>query len=138
LREGFQCDLSRDDVRRNVQATLDFYGGWHLNAMRILSVNGDVDPWSVLALTEDLSKQLPAHWVKGGEPSLLDSQSEEKRQPRDCLCASSNLFASLGVVGNTRWHSIGNARRRVAFSHLVLGDDLENSIDVINARRPLQ
>jgi len=37
-------------VGRNVEDTLDTYGGWEMEGTRILSVNGDIDPWSALSL----------------------------------------------------------------------------------------
>jgi len=42
--------IDADRVARNVQDTLDYYGGWDMKATRILSVNGKVDPWSALSL----------------------------------------------------------------------------------------
>jgi len=64
------CDVAfgvkPDQVASNVQETLERYGGWHLNATRILSVNGDVDPWSDLAVTDGKgNSNLPTHWVPG-------------------------------------------------------------------------
>jgi thymus-specific serine protease len=37
-------------VVQAVQETLAYYGGWKLKATQVLSVNGNVDPWSELAL----------------------------------------------------------------------------------------
>ena len=38
----------------NVQQSLQHYGGWNMDTWHIVSVNGDVDPWSMLALTSPL------------------------------------------------------------------------------------
>jgi hypothetical protein len=57
------------DVEANVERTLDFYGGWNFNGTRILSVNGNVDPWSTLAVVDDnkaitvVDECRPAFWV---------------------------------------------------------------------------
>ena len=37
----------------NVAASNEYYGGWNSAGTRILSVNGNVDPWSSLAITGD-------------------------------------------------------------------------------------
>ncbi|KAL7564466.1 hypothetical protein ACA910_001560 [Epithemia clementina (nom. ined.)] len=37
-------------VSQAIQETLEYYGGWNLSATRILSINGQVDPWSELAI----------------------------------------------------------------------------------------
>lgn len=42
--------IDADQVARNVQDTLDYFGGWDMKATRILSVNGKIDPWSALSL----------------------------------------------------------------------------------------
>lgn len=66
--------ISPDDVPRSIQSTLEYYGGWDLtpsaeamessmsnpgphllgskDEQRILFVNGDVDPWSELAVSQ--------------------------------------------------------------------------------------
>jgi thymus-specific serine protease len=58
--------ISGTDVAKNVEASHAFYGGYDIGVSRVLSVNGDVDPWAVLALTtEDGLPELPTHWVYG-------------------------------------------------------------------------
>ena len=53
-------------VYENVQATLDHYGGLNIHeASRVLSVNGNVDPWSVLALQTSPKYGLPVAWADG-------------------------------------------------------------------------
>jgi hypothetical protein len=64
------CDvvfnISDDQVRENIRQMTQFYGDLQLRATRILSVNGDVDPWSVLALLEtDDPQDLPTVQVPG-------------------------------------------------------------------------
>lgn len=51
-------------VARNVQKTLEQYGGWDLQATKVLSVTGAVDPWSEMALQKtDDGKELPVYRV---------------------------------------------------------------------------
>ena len=59
--------ISRTEVAMNVEASHTFYGGYDIGVSRVLSVNGDVDPWAVLALTTEHSSlpELPTHWVYG-------------------------------------------------------------------------
>jgi len=64
-------NITSDAVYDNVQATLDHYGGksfLNSGASRILTINGDVDPWSVLGLNkddDDSNYLLPIKMVKG-------------------------------------------------------------------------
>ena len=67
-----QCfGVARENVERQIEETREYYK-WHpkeslLVLSRVLSVNGDVDPWSVLAQTEEDndSGRLPTRWVYG-------------------------------------------------------------------------
>ena len=54
-------------VRENVEDTLNEYGGWNISASRILSVNGDVDPWSAQSYSNSGRKDadLPSYWSIG-------------------------------------------------------------------------
>lgn len=53
-------------VANNVQESIDYYGGWKLQATRVLSVNGAVDPWSELALQKSANtKDRPVYHVPG-------------------------------------------------------------------------
>ena len=60
-------------VARNVRNTLDYYGGWDVKADRILSVNGDIDPWSALSLNAKKDRKdgdydpvaTPTFWSRG-------------------------------------------------------------------------
>ena len=57
--------IDKNLVPSNVLASLEFYGGWNLKSSRILFVNGDVDPWSMLGVTRAHgSAELPTISVK--------------------------------------------------------------------------
>ena len=63
-------NITSADVYENVQASLDLYGGKKFlssGASNILTVNGNVDPWSVLGLEEEDSTnyKLPVKMVEG-------------------------------------------------------------------------
>ena len=51
-------------VPKNVKDTLTHYGGWDMKGSRILSVNGNVDPWSALSMNEGgvNSTDMPTYW----------------------------------------------------------------------------
>jgi hypothetical protein len=82
--------VSREDVVDNVAKSLKYYGGWNMDAHRILSVNGDVDPWSMLALTTERGDGLPTHWVKGASHhfwthAVKDTDGQEIKDARDII-----------------------------------------------------
>jgi len=63
-------NISSDSVYDNVQASIDHYGGkafLNSGASNILTINGNVDPWSVLGLEESDSTSylLPVKMVDG-------------------------------------------------------------------------
>jgi serine protease 16 len=60
--------IGPEEVQQNVNSSNEWYGGWDIQATRILSVNGDVDPWAQLARTPDHkhpTRAQPTIWVKG-------------------------------------------------------------------------
>lgn len=61
-----------------------------MDARRILSVNGDVDPWSMLALTTERGDELPTHWVKGASHHfwthpIKETDGQEVMDARDII-----------------------------------------------------
>ena len=55
-------------VPDNVKETLRYYSGWDMKGSRILSVNGDIDPWSSMSLNvggKQNSTDLPTYWSMG-------------------------------------------------------------------------
>eukprot|EP00591_Stephanopyxis_turris_P003403 CAMPEP_0195517398 /NCGR_PEP_ID=MMETSP0794_2-20130614/10686_1 /TAXON_ID=515487 /ORGANISM="Stephanopyxis turris, Strain CCMP 815" /LENGTH=561 /DNA_ID=CAMNT_0040646201 /DNA_START=169 /DNA_END=1854 /DNA_ORIENTATION=- len=81
--------IDSDTVKQNIQDTLEWYGGWDIKGSRIMFVNGDVDPWSALAVTGDRgSPDQPTLWVKGASHhawthKVKESDSEEIVQARE-------------------------------------------------------
>ena len=72
--------ISREFVPRNVEETLTYYGGWDMQGNRILSVNGDVDPWSALSMNiggNANSTDLPTYWSLGSSHHFWTHQSTE-------------------------------------------------------------
>ena len=59
--------VAKNSVWRNVQQSNEQYGGWNIDSNRILFVNGEVDPWSMLSVDLDhgRSAEMPTIWVEG-------------------------------------------------------------------------
>ena len=59
--------VEMDSVWRSVEQSNEQYGGWNIDSSRILFVNGEVDPWSMLSVDLDhgRSAELPTIWVEG-------------------------------------------------------------------------
>lgn len=124
--------IEPDDVRENVEATLAYYGGWELTPAaegqrgpgaasvrlggrhaeggaaaegqkRILFVNGDVDPWSVLAVQEGTVDH-PNVVVPGASHhfwthAVKDSDGPEVHKVRETIYET--VSGWLGVDGGT-------------------------------------
>lgn len=103
-------NISTQDVYDNVQASLDHYGGLDIvntdsAASRILSINGDVDPWSVLGLQEGQSTtySLPIKMVPGASHhfwthAVKDTDAVEIVEIREYLY--SVVIGWLGIHSN--------------------------------------
>jgi len=59
--------VEMDSVWGGVEQSNEQYGGWSIDSSRILFVNGEVDPWSMLSVDLDhgRSAELPTIWVEG-------------------------------------------------------------------------
>jgi serine protease 16 len=86
-----QAAYNITNVNENVQATRDYYGGLDISAgSRVLSVNGDVDPWSVLGLHTSPKYSLPVEIVAGASHhfwthQVLETDSPEIQQIREYI-----------------------------------------------------
>lgn len=70
------------NVYENVQATRDYYGGLDISAgSRVLSVNGNVDPWSVLGLQESPNYSLPVEMVAGASHHFWTHEVKDTDAP---------------------------------------------------------
>jgi pimeloyl-ACP methyl ester carboxylesterase len=83
-------NLTQKEVEQNVAKTVEWYGDVRKRATRVLSVNGDVDPWSVLAILDSDNPLMPAHIVKGASHHFWThaskgSDNQEVRDARDII-----------------------------------------------------
>ncbi|TRY99904.1 hypothetical protein DNTS_004337 [Danionella cerebrum] len=58
----YGLSTSLDDV---IQQTNEEYGGYDIRSSRIVFPNGSIDPWHALGVTQDISPELPAVFIKG-------------------------------------------------------------------------
>lgn len=78
-------------VAMNIQDTLEYYGGWKLQATRVLSMTGTVDPWSELALQKSANKKdRPVYHVPGASHhfwthQVQETDSKEIQQAREII-----------------------------------------------------
>ena len=84
--------INETQVQANVAATREHYSQARLQTTgsRILSVQGDVDPWSVLSIAAGDEGTMPLHWVKGAShhfwthPSLI-TDTQPVKDARDLI-----------------------------------------------------
>ena len=78
--------IQKEEVQESVRQTLEYYGDKKLKGgSRILSVNGDVDPWSTLARTNDTTHDplLPVYNVVGASHHFWTNPVKETDGPSE-------------------------------------------------------
>uniref|UniRef100_A0A8C2EL56 Serine protease 16 n=1 Tax=Cyprinus carpio TaxID=7962 RepID=A0A8C2EL56_CYPCA len=58
----YNLSTSLDDA---IQQTNEEYGGYDIRTTRIVFPNGSIDPWHALGVTQDITSDLPAVFIKG-------------------------------------------------------------------------
>ncbi|XP_023699734.1 thymus-specific serine protease [Paramormyrops kingsleyae] len=61
----YDASLNATAIADAVTQTNEFYGGYDVHATRIVFPNGSIDPWHALGITQDISDDLPAVFIKG-------------------------------------------------------------------------
>uniref|UniRef100_G3U8U4 Serine protease 16 n=1 Tax=Loxodonta africana TaxID=9785 RepID=G3U8U4_LOXAF len=62
----FGPKFNYDSLNTGVLSTNAYYGGFNVTGSKIIFPNGSFDPWHPLGITKDISKDLPAVFIKGG------------------------------------------------------------------------
>ncbi|XP_049744805.1 putative serine protease K12H4.7 [Elephas maximus indicus] len=57
--------IDHHDPNIGVISTNAYYGGFNMTGSKIIFPNGSFDPWHPLGITKDISKDLPAVFIKG-------------------------------------------------------------------------
>ncbi|KAG8002240.1 Thymus-specific serine protease [Nibea albiflora] len=63
-------NVSADQLAEAVAQTNEYYGGYDIRSTRIVLPNGSIDPWHALGITQDITPDLPAVFIKGKERML--------------------------------------------------------------------
>lgn len=58
-------NISAEQVAEAVAQTNEYYGGYDIRSSRIVFPNGSIDPWHALGITQDITAELPAVFIKG-------------------------------------------------------------------------
>ncbi|MED6274835.1 hypothetical protein CHARACLAT_020454 [Characodon lateralis] len=58
-------NISAEEVAEAVAQTNEYYGGYDIRSSRIVFPNGSIDPWHALGITQDITAELPAVFIKG-------------------------------------------------------------------------
>lgn len=73
--------LTREQVQANVDYTNQYYGGLTPSGSRVLFPNGEVDPWSSLAIIKAPSPDLVSLWVPGASHHAWTHPTRPSDQP---------------------------------------------------------
>nr|XP_019950417.1 PREDICTED: thymus-specific serine protease [Paralichthys olivaceus] len=58
-------NVSAEQLAEAVAQTNEYYGGYDIRSSRIVFPNGSIDPWHALGITQDITANLPAVFIKG-------------------------------------------------------------------------
>ncbi|KAM9249326.1 putative serine protease K12H4.7 [Dugong dugon] len=84
----FGPEFNYDSLNTGITSTNMYYHGFNVTGSKIIFSNGSFDPWNILGITKDISKDLPAVFIEGaGHCSdfheLRDTDSAELIQARE-------------------------------------------------------
>lgn len=58
-------NISAEEVAAAIVQTNEYYGAYDIRSSRIVFPNGSIDPWHALGITQDITPDLPAIFIKG-------------------------------------------------------------------------
>ncbi|KAM9249320.1 thymus-specific serine protease-like [Dugong dugon] len=90
----FGPEFSSDLVAQGVKTTNKYYGGFNVNGSKIIFSNGSNDPWHHLGITKDISKDLPAVFIKG-EGHCADVSEQDDTDSAELIEAREKIFQIL-------------------------------------------
>lgn len=79
--------ISSEQLAEAVAQTNEFYGGYDIRSSRIVFPNGDVDPWHALGITQNITSDLPAVFIKGEKNSQTSRSSAFNGDKKDFKCS---------------------------------------------------
>ncbi|KAK2846863.1 hypothetical protein Q5P01_009862 [Channa striata] len=58
-------NVSAEELAESVAQTNEYYGAYDIHSTRIVFPNGSIDPWHALGITKNITRDLPAIFIKG-------------------------------------------------------------------------
>ena len=102
---GPKFDL--DLLKRGIQLTNTEYGGLKTSVSKVVFVQGSLDPWHALGITEDLSPSAPAILIEGTAhcANLYPPAEDDPQQLKDARLAIGKLIGIwIGQSNSTTYH----------------------------------
>ncbi|XP_068601635.1 thymus-specific serine protease [Brachionichthys hirsutus] len=87
-------NVSAEALEESVAETNEYYSGYDIHSTRIVFPNGSIDPWHALGITQDITPDLPAIFIKGTAhcANMYPPRSED---PPQLTLAREHIFAIL-------------------------------------------
>ena len=102
---GPKFDL--DLLKRGIELTNTEYGGLKTSVSKVVFVQGSLDPWHALGITEDLSPSAPAILIEGTAhcANLYPPAEDDPQQLKDARLAIGKLIGIwIGQSNSTTYH----------------------------------
>uniref|UniRef100_G3UML3 Serine protease 16 n=1 Tax=Loxodonta africana TaxID=9785 RepID=G3UML3_LOXAF len=90
----FGTGFNYDSLTWRVKANNIYYGGFNVNGSKIIFSNGSNDPWHFLGITKDISRDLPAVFMKG-EIHCADMYKQMDTDSHELIQAREKIFQIL-------------------------------------------
>ncbi|CAI5694616.1 unnamed protein product [Oreochromis niloticus] len=87
-------NISAEQVAEAVTQSNEYYGAYNIRSSRIVFPNGSIDPWHALGITQDISADLPAIFIKGTShcANMYPARSDD---PPQLTLARDHIFLLL-------------------------------------------
>ncbi|XP_064143462.1 putative serine protease K12H4.7 [Loxodonta africana] len=90
----FGPEFNYDSLNMGVMSTNAYYGGFKVTGSKIIFSNGSFDPWHPLGITKDISKDLPAVFIKGAV-HCADMYQQKDTDSAELIQAREKIFQIL-------------------------------------------
>ncbi|XP_003417941.2 thymus-specific serine protease-like [Loxodonta africana] len=90
----FGPKFNNDSLNTGVMSTNAYYGGFNVTGSKIIFPNGSFDPWHPLGITKDISKDLPAVFIKGAV-HCADIYKQKDTDSAELIQAREKIFRIL-------------------------------------------
>ncbi|KAM9734008.1 thymus-specific serine protease [Menidia menidia] len=87
-------NISAEQVAEAVVQTNENYGGYAIRSSRIVFPNGSIDPWHALGITQNITADLPAVFIKG-TAHCANMYPASSRDPLQLSLARDGIFLLL-------------------------------------------